>query len=369
MQYRIASQINFPQLPVYLLAVTLAFHVAGFAISAQVSRLKVDKDLRSVSPQHTGNRISSCKGQKGMEVSRRELEADIAKFRRGESSLGRMFYCREAFPILKKHALDPDPKLREAIAYYLRLYYSSETLQLLIQQIERYPSEKSAVPYAYTAEHPCYFFKRVRSRSLTQALTARIKARDDNENSNEIRLLGCLSPKDLQARKFLEEMSRPSFATRLSESDRQDQLNLVTYALAEAGVKEAEAKISTDIEAATATGNPAAIQSVLEKVKGFTNCRILRSLARLILDKRAVSLDVSQAGKIKQLQARVGDIAISSFTGALGTQITGEPDVEWKPHTDAEMERIYRRVNGALKSGKFSTCHLQNNRSSRSLKS
>jgi hypothetical protein len=151
-------------------------------------------------------------------------------------------------------------------------------------------------------------------------------------------------------------MSEPSFPNSLSEGDRQDQLNILTYALAEAQLKKAEEKVLSDIGAATATADPGAIQSVLSKAQGFTNCRILQLLARLILDKRPVTLEVPEEVKIKQLQARIGDMAVSAFTGLLGTKVTGEKDVESKPHTDAELEGVYRRVKKALDSRKFSTC-------------
>lgn len=355
MKFRL-TPTNLRLLLMQMLRAALLLLVAVISISARPGSAGIENGIRSVSVQHGGNRISSCRGQNGVVVSKQLLEAGIEKFRKGEASLGGIFYCREAFPTLKKYALDPDSKLREAIAYYLRLYYSPAALQVLIQQIERYPSDGSAMPYAYASEHPCYIFRKIKTRSLTQALTARIKARGEDQNGNEIRLLGCLSARYPEARKFLEEMSQPPFAVHLSENDRRDQLNLLAYALAEAGAKEAEAKVLADIQAATATGNPAAIQAVLEKVKAFSNCRILQPLAQLILDKRPVSLDVAENGRIVKLQARVGDLAVSAFTGAFGTEVTGENDVEWRPHADAEVERIYQRVEKALMSGKFSIC-------------
>ncbi|HEV7476039.1 MAG TPA: hypothetical protein VGN90_18425 [Pyrinomonadaceae bacterium] len=339
-----------------LLAAALFQFVGALGISARPRPASFAGHSMSIAVQHLGNRISSCKGQKGVEINKRLLEAGIEKLRAGEAELDGIFFCREALPTLKKYALDPDPKVREAIAYRLKLYFSPATLQLLIQQIEKYPSEASAVTYTYAADHPCYFFAKVKTSSLTQALVARIKARNEDEGATEIRLLACLSRKDAPARKFLEEMSQAAFPVHLSEDDRRDQLNLVTYALAEAGVKEDEAKVLADIEAAAATGNPAAIQAVLEKLKGFSNCNILQAFARLILDKRAVSLEVADNGKIGKLEARVGDLAVSAFTGAFGNAITGESDVAWKRHTDAELERVYQRIKQALAGRKFSSC-------------
>lgn len=317
---------------------------------------KVKNGVVGIPAQHIGDRISSCKEPKGVQVNKQLLEAVIGKYRRGEPVADGIFLCREAFPTLKKYALDPDPNVRGAITSHLRLYYSPEALQLLVRQIETYPSDASAFPAFYAAKSPCHFFRKIKVRSLTQVLTARIKSRDNDFQREEIYLLGCLAPKDPQARKFLEEMRQPSFPLRLSESDRQALLELSTYALAEDGLKEAEEKVLAEIEDATATGDFGTVQSALYKAKGFTNCRIVQRFARLILEKRAVSLEVLDEGKIKQRQVRIGDMAISTFTDLLGTQVTGEKDVEWKPHPDAEMERIYRRVKRALDSGKFSTC-------------
>lgn len=112
-------------------------------------------------------------------------------------------------------------------------------------------------------------------------------------------------------------------------------------------------------EAATASGNPGAIQAALEKLRGFTNCRLLRPLVQLIVDKRAVSLDVAENGKVGKLQVRIGDLSISAFTASFGKQVTGEQDVQWKSHTDVEMQRIYQRVKKAVESGKFSIAVLQ----------
>jgi hypothetical protein len=343
----------------FLVAGLITANLGGvIAISARVYPHKGNSRVISNLPQHIGNRISPCKGR-SKELNKRLLEADVEKYRSGEAGgLGGIFFCREAFPTLKKYALDPDPNVRSAIAYHLRLYYSPEALQLLVRQIERYPSDRSV--FAYAAVHPCYFFRKVKTQSLTQVLTARIKSQDNDFPREEIYLLGCLAPKDPEARKFLEEMSQPAFPLRLSGNEKQSLLKLITYALAEVGSREAEEKVLAEIEAATASGDAADVQSTLNESGGFTNCRIIQRFARLILDKRPLSFDVADDhAKIRKVHVLIGDLAIRTFTSRYGTKFTGAGEdysLEYTTHTDAEMERIYQRVKRALDSGKFSTC-------------
>ena len=299
------------------------------------------------------------------EISRPALKAIVESWRRGESVADGRFSCRKAFPTLIKFVLDPNPKVRERVTFFLNQHYSPAALQALVRQIEAYPSDKSAFPAVYAARYPCHFFGTIKVRSLTQALTVRVKSRDSNFNREEIYLLGCIAPKDARARKFLEKMNQASFPLRLSEDDRRVFGELVTDALAEAGSKAAEEKVLAEIETKSRAGDPGAIQSLLVALQGFTNCRILLGYAQLITDKRdgpeaelnpEARLRSGQT-EIKKTRLRIGDLAISSFTYALGTKVTGETDNRWKPHTDIEMERIYARVKKTVESRKFSDCH------------
>lgn len=299
------------------------------------------------------------------DVNRQALEAIVEKWRRDEPVADGQFYCRKAFPTLIRYALDSNLRVRERVTFFLSQHYSLAALRTFVRQIEAFPSDKSAFPPFHAAKYPCHYFKTIKARSLTSALTARIKSRDSDFNREEIYLLGCLAPKDPQARKFLEELSQPSFPLRLSENDRRVFTELVTYALAEAGSKEAEESVLAEIENKSNTGDPRAIQSLLEALQGFTNCRILLRYARLIADKRdgpeaELNPEARLRGaqtEIEKVRLRIGDLAISSFTYAFGTKVTGEIDNQWRPHTDFEMERIYQRVKKALERGKSSTCH------------
>jgi LVIVD repeat len=69
------------------------------------------------------NRLPCKKLPEG--VSRKQIIENIEKYRRGEESIldGGSLGCQEAFPILKKYALDPNPKLREVITRYLGTAY------------------------------------------------------------------------------------------------------------------------------------------------------------------------------------------------------------------------------------------------------
>ncbi len=343
--------------PKFLLTgLIVACLVCVISISARLYSPKGNSGVKGYLPQHIGDRISPCKEPNGVQVNKELLEAVIEKYRRGEPVADGIFLCREAFPTLKKYALDPDPNVRRAVTGHLGVYYSPEALQVIVQQIEKYPSDPNGFPAVYAGKYPCHFFRKIKVRSLTQALTTRIKSRDNDFQREEIYLLGCLAPKDPQAREFLEQMSQPSFPLRLSESDRQALLKLITYALAEDGFREAEEKVLAEIEEAATAAD---VESVLYNLKGFTNCRIIQRFARLILDKRPVSFDVADEGRIKQVQVRIGDLAILTFTSIFGTKFTGtgnDYSIEYTRYTDAEMERIYQRVKRALDNGKFSTC-------------
>lgn len=300
-----------------------------------------------------------------LKPTRKDLEAEVEKFRRGESSdLRGGFSCPEAFPILTKYALDPDPKVLERITFYLKDSLSPKALPLFLRQIETYPLDKNGFPAFYAAEYPCHAFETIRVRSLAEVLTARIKSRDTDFNREELYLLGCLGRKDQQARKSLEAMSQPPFPLHFSEDDRRVFVKLVTYALAEAGSKEAEEQVLAEIETGSRSGDPHVIKALLEDFHGFTNCRILLRFAQLITDKRdGLETDLNPEARLssdrielKTVRLRIGDMAISSLTYVLGPKVTGEKDNELRRHTDAEMERIYQRVKRAVESGKFSTC-------------
>jgi hypothetical protein len=304
-----------------------------------------------------------CAGM-NKEINRSVLSGIVESWRRGEPVADGRFYCRKAFPTLLTLALDPDPKVRDRVTFFLSQHYSPAALQALVRQIEAFPSYESAFPVSHAAKYPCHFFRMIKVQSLRPVLKARVNSRANEFNRGEIYLLGCLGPGDPEARKFLEEMNQPSFPLRLSESDRETFAKLVTYALAEAGSKEAEEKVLAEIETKSRAGDSGAIQSLLEALPGFTNCRILLRYAQLINDKSdgpdaklnpEAKLSAGQT-EIKAVRLRIGDIAISSFTSALGTKVTGEIDNQWRPHSDTEMERVYRRVKQAVEGGKFSTC-------------
>jgi hypothetical protein len=369
MTYRAARRL-YPRRLMLLPCAAVLCAVAALTSATAAGRPheRADAPAPAAAPQHAGDRIITCKGLKGMEVSGRLLEEAIEKYRKGESiSLGGIFYCREAFPTLQKYALDPDPEVRDRMTFYLRLYHTAAALQTLVRQIETYPTDKSAFPVAYAAQYPCYFFRGVKTPTLARALTARIKSREGEFKREEIYLLGCLAPHDAQARSLLEEMGGPSFMPGLGEQERALLSRLVTYALAEAGTKEAVEKVLAEIEAESQSGDPGRIESVMEELKQFTDCRILLRYARFITDKRP-GREVPKIGDINDpkyktdnglVRLRVGDDAILRFASVYGTGVVGISESDFsgvRAFTDAEMDRIYGRVKRALEGGKFSTC-------------
>lgn len=301
------------------------------------------------------------------EVNAKALEAVIQKYRRGEPVADGLFSCRKAFPVVVKHALDPDPKVRERMTFFLGQHYSPAALQALVRQIEKYPADQSAFPAAYAARYPCYFFRRVRAPSLSRALEARIRSREGEFKRDEIHLLGCLAPRDARARTLLEEMSRPSFLPRLGAEERDDFSRLVTYALAEAGAKEAEGKVLAELDEQSRAPDAGGTLRVLEELKQFTNCRVLRRYAQFITDKRPgrevqkISDPNDPAYKTGNglVRLRVGDDAIRRFASVYGAQVAGisEDDLSGtRAFTDEEMDSVYRRVKRALGGGRFGTC-------------
>src|SRR5258705_4768006 len=66
----------------------------------------------------------------------------------------------------------------------------------------------------------------------------------------------------------------------------KDQTKNDEYALAEAGQQSAAEKVLVDIGAPSKTGEFDKIESLLNRVKWFTDCHILQRYAQLITDKR-----------------------------------------------------------------------------------
>lgn len=313
------------------------------------------------------NRLPCKKLPEG--VTRKQIEEDFEKYRKGEITIleSGPFNCQEALPVLKKYALDSDPRLREIVtlalgtAYYdLYKSFYPEVFELLLLQIEKFPLYKSAFPQSYAANYPCYRYKKIKNKQqLTNALISRIKYRNREFSRDEIYLLGCLSRHEQKAKQFLLEIKQPDYQSQLDETDRQNQKELISYALAEAGLKDAEDKVLADIEVMTASSDANQVQSILDDAKSFTNCRIVRRYISLIEDKREISKSEYQNGEIRQLKGRVGDMAVSQFTSLYGSEVTGEKDVSFRAHTDAEMERIYKRVKSFVKRKVTDSCGLE----------
>lgn len=283
-----------------------------------------------------------CRATK-RKVNRKVIEADVEKYRRGESptieSAYELINCIEAFPLLQKYALDPDSNVRELITDYVGRHSSPQRLQLLVQQIEKYPLKNAAMRYAY--RYPCRSFSQIRKRSLAGALISRIKEDAEDVHRNEIYILRCLVGRDLQARRFLEEMRDPSFPTRLNESLRAHQLFEVNLALAEVRQPDAvrDALKRIDEQANSATYDE--LKALVEQVREILNIEILRRLSEFIRDKRE---GPGEYGGI-----RIGDVAAGVFTRKLGSRVTGDKKSDnWVRHTDEQLEQIYKRVKSYL---------------------
>ena len=295
----------------------------------------------------------SCKAAR-LKVDRKVIEADVEKYRRGESptieSAYELINCTEAFPLLQKYALDPDSKVRELITDYVGRHSSPQRLQLLVQQIETFPVKNAAMRYAY--RYPCGSFGPIRTRSLAGALISRIKEDPENVHRNEIYILRCLVGRDIQVRKFLEEMRDPSFPTRLNESLRSHQLFEVNLALAEVRQPEAVRDALTRIEEDAKGASYDQLRSLVEQVREISNVDILRRLSEFIRDKRE---SPDEYGGI-----RIGDVAAGVFTRKLGNRVTGDKQTEnWFRHTDEELEQIYRRVKSYLEKQKVGSKRLR----------
>lgn len=299
-------------------------------------------------------------------VSLKQLFEEFEKFRKGETVItdSGPLGCREALPVLRKHALDVDPKVRAVVTLYLgTAYYEKskifypEVLKLLLRQVQKYPLDKSVFPLSYAANYPCFFFREVKSKPLAGALIARIKYRSQELNRDEIYLLGCLSRREPEARNFLREMRDPAIQANLDSADRQNQQKFLLLALAESGFKEAQDAFLKDFDERVASSEFDKIQSVFDYLKNFTNCRIIGHYVLLITDKREVAKIPKETEKAPPLGLKVGDIAIGSFTYIYGTAATGE-EIEplLRRHSDAEIETIHRRLKGFLKQKVTGSC-------------
>lgn len=298
-------------------------------------------------------------------VTRKQLIEDFEKFRKGETTINDSgpLGCEEALPVFRKYVIDPEPKIRAIVTLYLgSAYYEFNTsfypkvLALLMLQVQNFPFDKGEFPPSYAANYPCYFFKKFNGKQLTNSLIHRILYRNKEYNRDEIYLLGCISRREPKAKDFLMQMSQPSFSTGLSEDDRRNQIENITYALAEAGEKAAEEKVLADIDSVNATVDADRIQGVLDDAKSFTNCRIVKRYISLIKDTRQISKAEYQNGEIRQLTGRVGDIAVSQFTSAYGTKATGEQSVSFRGHSDAELQKIYSRVKSFARKNVTGPC-------------
>jgi hypothetical protein len=292
-------------------------------------------------------------------ITSERLEQNLKRLLNGEATFlyQGVFQCRDAVPVLRKYELDTDPDRRRIVTGLLQNAYKSvDRLRILALQIQTFPTASDKTMTFYAREYPCYYFKKVNFNKFGNALITRIKATNGEYNGDEIYLLGCLSRQLPKAQKYLQEMWQLDYKTKLDADERENQRENIFYALAEAGEKDAEEKVLSDISAMTETSNSEKIQSILDDAKSFTNCRIVERYVSLIKDKREISRDEYRDGEIKKLKGRIGDMAISQFTSIYGTEVIGEKDVSFSSHTDEEMERIYKRVKSFVKKKVSSSC-------------
>jgi hypothetical protein len=287
-------------------------------------------------------RPHSCKGAK-LKVDRKVIEANIEKYRRRETptveSAYELINCTEAFPLLQKYALDPDPEVRGLITDYVGRFSSPERLRILVRQIEAYPLKNAAMNYAH--QYPCHSFSQIKQKSLAAALFSRIKDDYGDVHRNEIYLLGCLAPRDRQARAFLEELRSSSFPTKLDESLRAHQLFNVNLALAEVKQPDAVRDALARIDEVAKSDRYDELKSLVEQTQETSNITILRRLSVFIRDKRT---GPSAYGDI-----RIGDVAAGVYTRKLGAKVTGDGITDnYRRHTDEELEAIYQRVRSYL---------------------
>jgi hypothetical protein len=282
----------------------------------------------------------SCK------FSREALESRIEKFRRGETPFvddkSVFMFCREARPVLKKYINDPDRNIREAVTYFLGFTNSKYNLELLLMQIEKYPLESSLAVQGLS-NYSCKDLRQInpkKLKTLSDALIVRVRGVEEDVSAIEFYSLGCLAQSIQPAKEFLEEFRRPSYPTRVGERDREWHLLDADYALAESGDKEAVGRLLAHIDVIDKQDNSRDVQpALIEKIPRISNRILLLRLSPFIKDKR----DSNQVNQAKQA-LRIGDIAVSSFTRALGSKVTGEKRADWRPHTDEELDRIFQRV-------------------------
>jgi len=288
----------------------------------------------------------SCKKAK-VKFDRTQIESDIEKFRRGETSSiesrSELIRCREAFPIFEKYMLDSDSNVRSLITSYFGYHILPERLPLFVKQIETYPAENTAIQYSY--RYACRQFQKITPSSLTPALIKRIKSSDEDVHDQEIYLLGCGAVKDLQAKQFLEEMRKPTFRHKLTARERESQLENINYALAESGETTSENIVRREYEESL-KDEDSTLQFLSGRLRGFTNCRILMPIASVILDERKAPASYLES-TVKDLT--VGDIAISVFDTVLQTGATGKESRNRKLHSVQEKRTIYNRVRKKLK--------------------
>ncbi len=285
---------------------------------------------------------------KTRQISRKEIVADIEKYRKGETpvieSKGELISCLEAFPVLKKYIFDRDPNIRDLLTEFLGYFLFSNRLPLFLKQIEMYPLKTNALRYA--SYYPCRQYRRIKSKALTNALIKRIKSLKNDAADDEIYILGCAAPQNARAKQFLEELRQNSFQSGLTADERRSQLRNVDYALAEAADAGAEKSVLADFEGVL-KNETETLEFLLGDLRGFTNCRILLPVSRLILDERNAPESYLQN---KEIKLRIGDLAVSVFQTLLEKNAVPKATIERIPRTLEERNEIYRQVQAKLKS-------------------
>jgi hypothetical protein len=299
---------------------------------------------------------------KNRHVDPKEVARDIENYRKGESpvieSRGELISCLEALPVLKKYLLDPDPNIRDLLTEYLGYFLFPNRLPLFLKVIETYPLENNAIRIAYN--YPCRQFRRIKSKSLTNALIKRIETLENYGAGMEIYLLGCLAPRDLRAKRFLEEIRENTFTFRykLTVNYREAQLRDIDYALAEAGDSAGEKLVLADFERikneSVKNNEIETLEFLLGTLRGFTNCRILLPSASLILDQRAVPDNYLQKGDEK---LSIGDLAVNVFATLMEKNAAGKAAIERKLRSLEERKEIYRQIQ--IKLRKTAACRIE----------
>ena len=286
-------------------------------------------------------------------ITLQKLEAGMESYRRGDLSfnVANVLTCKAALPVLKKYAFDPDRKMRNIVSNALsRAYYDfyrsfyPEVFRLLVAQIEKFPTEDYSLPVTYTSRYGCYYFKVINAPRLTDAIIKRIEFRSGEFNRDEIDLLGCLARRAPRAKEFLLALYEPQFQTALGQTERQQQREYLRFPLAEAGVKEMEEEVLSEINDLIASGDSERIQNSLPGLRNFTNPRIVRRFIELLNDKREITVANYVRFERNEFKVALRDYMVVVFTSVFGRKVTGEYDQNFRVHTDAEIEKIYRRV-------------------------